>query len=151
MKVLLGNSPLTFSTFGVVKLRQMMNLPVFLYQGKLLDDDMTYNASSYVKIDPDSYEGVSCDEIDVVYAVDVDLGDEVSAEEFENHHYSLDTWLEWEQRIDPSIIRLWEKYGDRLFNQEGVRCIDIPSDADVYVTTDDSGFEYICEKSRMWM
>lgn len=150
MKVLLGDHMLAFSAFGLVKYRQMMNLPVFLYQGKYLteDDYMYYNASSYVKIDPDSYEGTSCDD---VYAVDVDLGDEISVEEFENHQYSLNDWLEWEQRIDPSVIRLWEKYGDRIFNHEGARCVDVPEDADVYVTSDESGFEYVCEKHRTWM
>ena len=56
MKVLLGNYDLGVSAFGHVKLRQMENLPVFLYQGKYLteDDYMYYNASSYVNIDPDS-------------------------------------------------------------------------------------------------
>ena len=153
MKVLLGNYDLAFSAFGHVKLRQLQNLPVFLYQGKFLteDDYMHYNASSYVKIDPDSYEGTSCDEDDDVYAVDVDLGDEVSVEEFENHQYSLNDWLEWEQRTDPSVIRLWKKYGDRIFNHEGVRCVDVPADADVYVTSNECGFEYVCEKHRMWM
>ena len=150
MKVLLGNYDLGFSAFGHVKLRQMQNLPVFLYQGKFLteDDYMHYNASSYVKIDPDSYEGTNCDD---THAVDVDLGDEVSVEEFEKHQYSLSDWLVWEQRTDPSVIRLGEKYGDRLFNQEDVRCIDVPTDADVYVTSDESGFEYVCEKHRTWM
>lgn len=155
MKVLLGDNLLSFSAFGIVKYRQMMNLPVFLYQGKFLteDDYMHYNASSYVKIDPDTYEGVSCDEDDDVHAICADLGDEVSVEEFEMHRYSLKIvgWFDWEQRTDPSIIRLWEKYGDRVFDQEDVRCIDVPSDADVYVTEDDDGFEYVCEKHRTWM
>lgn len=153
MKVLLGNYDFGFSAFGHVKLRQMMNLPVFLYQGKFLteDDYMHYNASSYVKIDPDTYEGVSCDEDDDVHAICADLGDEVSVEEFENHQYSLRDWLVWEQRTDPSVIRLWEKYGDRIFNHEGVRCVDVPADADVYVTSNVSGLEYVCEKHRTWM
>ena len=134
MKVLLGDHILEFSAFGLVKYRQMENLPVFLYQGKYLteDDYMNYNVFSYVKIDVESYEGISRDEADDdVYAVDVDLGDEVSVEEFGNHQYSLNGWLEWEQRTDPSVIRLWEKYGGRIFNDEGVRCVDVPADADV--------------------
>lgn len=154
MKVLLGDHMLAFSAFGIVKYRQMENLPVFLYQGKCLteDDYMNYNVFSYVKIDVDSYEGVSRDEADDdVYAVDVDLGDEVSVEEFEKHQYSLNDWLEWEQRTDPSVIRLWEKYGGRIFNDERVRCVDVPADADVYVTSNECGFEYVCEKHRTWM